>query len=518
MYRLDKIIGKVFIVLAIQKKITSLKKRLFSIEVLSIKHLTLLGFTLVALPLALALLYSANQVNQLSKQGANAIFDVAELININREISSSLKKMERFASQFVVLKDDELLASYLKQEDIIHTEIIPSLSRVNDANLKKLSRNFIHITESINQLLQDKTHLEKNKLSLVEVQHAFKRLTEINGKIAQHSNELINLQASKMKWSAENIQNTILWSLLIIPISLLIGIFFIILITKPLKLLTAKIKRIERGDFEGNISVHGSIEINEIADALEMMRTRLHALELQKSSFIRHISHELKTPLAAIREGTELLYDNSVGPLNEEQQEISLIIKSSVKRLQRLIEDLLNFNIVLDSTSLQDREKILLSRIIETVLEERKLDIKRKNLVIDSSFDGSTMTQILLHSNAKQLTVIFDNLLSNAIKYSPEEGVISLNIEMSNDRVLLTISDQGPGIALEQQGKIFNAFYQGTAPQDNTIKGSGLGLTIVKELLMRLNGTINIESQMAPPSGTSIQVSLSQAFQVGDDK
>jgi len=306
--------------------------------------------------------------------------------------------------------------------------------------------------------------------------------------------------------------------LLIIPISLLIGIFFIILITKPLKLLTAKIKRIERGDFEGNISVHGSIEINEIADALEMMRTRLHALELQKSSFIRHISHELKTPLAAIREGTELLYDNSVGPLNEEQQEISLIIKSSVKRLQRLIEDLLNFNIVLDSTSLQDREKILLSRIIETVLEERKLDIKRKNLVIDSSFDGSTMTQILLHSNAKQLTVIFDNLLSNAIKYSPEEGVISLNIEMSNDRVLLTISDQGPGIALEQQGKIFNAFYQGTAPQDNTIKGSGLGLTIVKELLMRLNGTINIESQMAPPSGTSIQVSLSQAFQVGDDK
>ena len=342
--------------------------------------------------------------------------------------------------------------------------------------------------------------------------------SSINEKIDNYSNELINLQASKIKNSAESISNTILKSLLIIPITLLIAVLFIVLITNPLKLLTEKIKRLEQGDFQRRITINGSTEIKEIADALEMMRTRLHALELQKSSFIRHISHELKTPLAAIREGTELLYDNSVGPLNDEQQEISLIIKSSVERLQRLIEDLLNFNIVLDSTSLQDREKIMLSRLIESVLQERKLDIKRKRLTINQRADEQSASTIVLYSNTKQLTVIFDNLLSNAIKYSPDEGVISLTFEIEKGQLLLTITDQGPGIAKEQQARVFDAFYQGTAPQDNIIKGSGLGLTIVKELLMRLNGSIAIESQTQLPTGTSVQVSLSQAYSIGDDK
>ncbi len=492
--------------------------KLFSTDALSIKHLTLLGFSLVALPLVLALLYSANQVGQLSKQGANAIFDVAELIKINREMSSTLKKMERYASQYVVLKDEDLLADFLKQNNFMNTIIVPNLAQINELPLQKLSVELFQNTENISQLLHDELDENSNVLTLEGVQKEFKKLTKINEKIDNYSNELINLQASKIKNSAESISNTILKSLLIIPITLLIAVLFIVLITNPLKLLTEKIKRLEQGDFQRRITINGSTEIKEIADALEMMRTRLHALELQKSSFIRHISHELKTPLAAIREGTELLYDNSVGPLNDEQQEISLIIKSSVERLQRLIEDLLNFNIVLDSTSLQDREKIMLSRLIESVLQERKLDIKRKRLTINQRADEQSASTIVLYSNTKQLTVIFDNLLSNAIKYSPDEGVISLTFEIEKGQLLLTITDQGPGIAKEQQARVFDAFYQGTAPQDNIIKGSGLGLTIVKELLMRLNGSIAIESQTQLPTGTSVQVSLSQAYSIGDDK
>ncbi|HBY86358.1 MAG TPA: two-component sensor histidine kinase, partial [Colwellia sp.] len=158
-----------------------------------------------------------------------------------------------------------------------------------------------------------------------------------------------------------------------------------------------------------------------IADALENMRQRLHALELQKSSFIRHISHELKTPLAAIREGTELIYDNSVGPLNDDQQEICDIIRVSVNRLQRLIEDLLDFNIVLDSTSLHGLEKISLSELISDACNVRKLDIKSKNLTMKCN-----NSPYFIYSNSKQLSVILDNILSNAIKYSPVDGDITI--------------------------------------------------------------------------------------------
>lgn len=229
----------------------------------------------------------------------------------------------------------------------------------------------------------------------------------------------------------------------------------------------------------------------------------MHALELQKSSFIRHISHELKTPLAAIREGTELMYDNSVGSLNSEQQEVTKIIRNSTTRLQRLIEELLNFNIVLDSTSLQDKETINFPELIEQVLSERTLDIKRKYLTIEKNYPNIT-----IESNAKQLNVVIDNLLSNAIKYSPEFGVITLSAIVSEQQLTFSVTDQGDGIKVEQQEKVFDAFYQGTPAKDYNIKSSGLGLTIVKELLMRLNGNITLVSQTGQSSGTTMKICL----------
>ncbi|WP_281557079.1 ATP-binding protein [Thalassomonas sp. RHCl1] len=488
--------------------------KFFRIETLSIKKLTLLGFTLVALPLVLALLYSAAQVDLLSKQGANAIFDVARLIKSNREINESLRKMERFASQYVVLKDEALKEQFLSRQQHLQT-VLTQQSRDNQDLVLTSEVNALSLAlENIHRsFLTEKRNISSDELALEQLQQEFKHLAAITHKINQRSNKLIDLQATYIKSSAEEVSNVILKGLVIIPVTVLIAGFFIFLITKPMKLLTRKIQRLEQGDFEQQIILKGSPEIREIAEALEVMRTRLHALELQKSSFIRHISHELKTPLAAIREGTELLYDNSVGELNDGQQEICHIIKNSVQRLQRLIEDLLDFNIVLDSTSLQDSEKVSLEQLLDKVLQERKLDIKRKQLKIEQALGG-----IYLHTNAKQLQVILDNLLSNAIKYSPVNASIIFNGELQANQLTLTITDQGPGIASEIEQKIFDAFYQGPAPENSQIKGSGLGLTIVKELLMRLNGSIELFSNTLAPSGTQVSVTLPRAYIFNENK
>jgi two-component system sensor histidine kinase GlrK len=475
---------------------------------LSIKQLTVLGFTLVALPLVFSLLYSAVKINHLSTQGSEAIFDVAQLIKTNRELNATRIKMERFASQYLVLNDEELLSQYQEQN-----RLMPNILNVyiqNNANKNKQTRlailgyEFLAQSEKIAALMVN-NHGDKPSLAILQ-QH-FVQLANIHEKINMRSNELINQHANKITSAAEQVSFTLLRSLLIIPIVICIAIVFIRLITKPLKLLTHKIHQLELGKLTNKISVQGSIEITEIADALELMRTRLHALELQKSSFIRHISHELKTPLAAIREGAELLYDHSVGELNPEQQEISEIIRASVSRLQKLIEDLLDFNVVLDSTSLQDAEKLSLAVEINNAIATRKLDIKRKKLQFEHN-----VTDIALYSNAKQLNVILDNLLSNAIKYSPHAGTICIDGHINNDELHLSISDQGSGIAVEQQEKVFDAFYQGTPPTDSNIKGSGLGLTIVKELIMRLGGEISLKSQTSAPTGTTVTIILPRAL------
>lgn len=490
----------------------SSRNRFFTLGALSIKKLTILGFTLVALPLVIALIYSAIQVNQMSSQATQAIFSVAALTTTNRELNENQLTLERFASQYIVLKDEELKANYLTQELLILTLVNSKIMIYNDDLLNQYSQNFSSVIAIIHDVITNKA-FEDNSLEII--QHHFVALAKVRQSINQRSIDLINAQANQIQLTADQLSSTMLISLLIIPATFIIAGIFIFFITTPLKVLIKKIQSLEQGDFENRIVLKGSPEITEIADALEVMRLRLHALELQKSSFIRHISHELKTPLAAIREGTELLYDNSVGKLNDEQQEICHIIKASVSRLQRLIEDLLDFNIVLDSTSLQDSEKISLPPLFNSVLADHKLDIKRKKLMITQNVNN-----VYLHSNAKQLKVILDNVLSNAIKYSPDNGTIEILSTVKNTQLQLSIIDSGPGISQSIKEKVFDAFYQGPAPEYSQIKGSGLGLTIVKELLMRLNGEIKIVNKRLNPKdsnnqGTSVQIIMPRAQAVG---
>jgi len=481
----------------------------FTVGTLSIKKLTLLGFTLVALPLVFALIYSTTQVNLLSKQSAQAILSVVALTEVNRKLNEEQLKLERYASQYIVLTDEELKVNYLTQEVEILALINDDLAVYKDDDLVKFRVEFAVIIAIVHGIISSKS-IDDNSLEIL--QNQFIDLADVSQKIHLRSDKLINNQADEIEKTAKQISDTMLISLLIIPMTLIIAGVFIFLITSPLKLLIAKIQSLEQGDFEKEIKLKGSPEIREIADALEIMRLRLHALELQKSSFIRHISHELKTPLAAIREGTELLYDNSVGKLNDDQQEICFIIKDSVNRLQRLIEDLLNFNIVLDSTSLQDSEKIDLPVLLQKVLTDHKLDIKRKNLEIIQ-----VNKAVVIYSNARQLTVVVDNILSNAINYSNAQGTISIYSEFKNNQLKLSIIDNGVGINSDVKAKMFDAFYQGPAPENSQIKGSGLGLTIVKELLMRLNGKINIKSKQFDDRGTIVEITLPMVQRDGEE-
>jgi two-component system sensor histidine kinase GlrK len=470
---------------------------------LSIKELAIVGFSFVILPLFLSLLYSVYQINQLSKQGTAAIFDVAKVIQTNRELRISLNEMQRYASQYLVLKDGSLMDKFLFEEEKALTLLAKNCKRPEKSLLGKLSRELTLEIHETDKLLRIEFNAKLGELTLESLQQKFKKLNALSNQINDHTNQVISSQASNIRYFAEVVNNNMLQVLFIVPVTILIAALFIMLITTPLKQLKKHIQRLEKGDFEAKIKLKGSNEVSEVADALDMMRSRLYELELQKSSFIRHISHELKTPLAAIREGSELLYDNSVGILNKDQYEITSILKSSTEKLQSLIEDLLDFNVVLDATSLHQHEKLNFADLVNDAIEQRKLDINRKCLKIRRELHDAN-----LFSNKKQLDVILDNLLSNAINYSPENGEIVLkNVKITNG-VLFTISDQCCGIPESEHKKIFNAFYQAHNQKDNTIKSSGLGLTIVKELLTRLQGSIEVHSSTTLPSGTSMRITL----------
>jgi len=470
---------------------------------LSIKQLSILGFLLVTLPLIASLTYSAFQISKLATFGQGTVLDVANLIESNQKIAMTLERMERAASQYIVLKDPDLKAQYQQLSKQLDELVLQYRAQNTDDRLQELSQKFIDITNIVNNIASENYN---DELSLEQIQRYFKALSSTNQAINVRSNELIAVHADQIRSSADSISNILVKSLLVLPLTVVLALYFIFLLTYPFKQLVSNIKNIEKGKFAKPVVFDGAIELEEIAQALERMRTRLHALELQKSSFIRHISHELKTPLAAIREGTELLYDNSLGQLSQNQKEVTNIIRESVNTLQQHIEDLLNFNIVLDSTSLQDAQLVDIDIQIEKVTTAWQLEIKRKQLTVCHK-----ASHITTESNAKQVQVILDNLLSNAIKYSPEHGDINITTSIQDDMAKICIEDHGPGMTESEQTHLFDAFYQGSEPNDDTIKGSGLGLTIVKELTMRLQGDIKINNRIN--GGVKAELTLPKAKQ-----
>jgi len=231
------------------------------------------------------------------------------------------------------------------------------------------------------------------------------------------------------------------------------------------------------------------------------VRMRLIELEEQKTRFMRQVSHELKTPLSAIREGSELLGDGSVGPLLPEQLEVSRILRQNALRLQRLIEDLLNYHTVQFQKSGLNLRRFELAPVLQRVADAHQLPVRAKEIRLRLDCPS-----ISLEADENKLEVILDNLLSNAVKFSPPFGEVAVAARVRGSEVFIDVADEGPGIAELEREKVFDPFYQGSAKPRGPVKGTGLGLAIVREYVLAHRGDVQILEDQ--PAGAHFRVSL----------
>jgi two-component system sensor histidine kinase GlrK len=210
-------------------------------------------------------------------------------------------------------------------------------------------------------------------------------------------------------------------------------------------------------------------------------------LEEQKTNFLRHVSHELKTPLTAIREGSELLKDEVPGPLTPDQADVAKILRDNSLRLQRLIEDLLSYSMAPPAVSRIDAKAVDLAAVIRRVTAGQEIAGRAKGLRLDLVLEPVTLL-----GDEEKFQSILDNLLSNAIKYSPKNGTIVLSLSRTNDDAIIDVVDEGPGVPSAERERVFEAFYQGSAPYLGHVKGTGLGLALARDYVRAHNGTIGI--------------------------
>lgn len=267
----------------------------------------------------------------------------------------------------------------------------------------------------------------------------------------------------------------IMWVLLLL-LGLSIVFWLTSSINKPFKILSDKVNSLGANKLDTPVVLNGPKDIVLISEGVNQLRIRLRENERQQHQFLRHISHEIKTPLTSIKEGTQLLEDELLGPINSEQREITNILIRSTAELQESIENLLNYNSLISNKNIKQRERVDLKTLIHNSLDKQALPIKNKRLVIKLN-----LAKALAFVDREQINTVFDNLLSNAIKFSPNQGVIKLALVELNAKVIFNIEDQGPGVNDEQKLLIFEAFYVGDKIKHTTLKGTGLGLSIAKQ-------------------------------------
>ncbi len=255
----------------------------------------------------------------------------------------------------------------------------------------------------------------------------------------------------------------------------------------PIRQLNKSVERLGQGDFKTPVLVNGPRDIEAVGEKLDWLRKRLDTLEQEKTKFMAHISHELKTPLASIREGAALLNEGLVGDLNDKQQDVVSILVNNSVLLQRLIENIISFNMAQAGQQAPAFERIDLKELVEKAVYDQRTKMIGRAIKGDIK-----LARTEVYGDRKKLETIFENLFSNAVTFCPNGGTIGCRLNSDKEKAVCIIFDSGAGVAKEEAEKIFQPFYQAETGAYSTIKGSGLGLAIVREYVRHHNGYISL--------------------------
>jgi two-component system sensor histidine kinase GlrK len=304
--------------------------------------LILAGFTLVALPLILAVYRGTNLVEQLALQSESLVLHAVQLTRESEQLAELLTDMERYARQYEILAEAPLLELYEEK---------------NNAFLGALGT--LEVLDSRGELMEPLTAMRGAVIELrasvvgyvpgsddapMDIE-GFARVGDMVQAISTENIRSIDEQVESLQATATNARRSLFWqTVTLIPVTVLLAILFTILIARPVRQIGRAIHRLGEGSFTIPVSVSGPAELTALGEELDWLRRRLIELEQEKNVFLRQMSHELKTPLASIREGTELLCDGTVGKLSATQTEVVEILRESGLGLEQRIENLLSFN------------------------------------------------------------------------------------------------------------------------------------------------------------------------------
>jgi len=462
----------------------------------SMVFLVVAGFLVVVTPLLVAIIGGSFYVDRLTERSERLVRKGVAIARDSEALTAQLLAMERTARQYRVVGDPALAELY----DERHSRLLRTLTRLEAYGLASLALDDTRELESAAARVFDAVNSdEAPALALSDAVDEFDRMRELAARVAQSAEEAIDAELARLESDSTDVRRFLFWqSMALAPVTLVIGGVFAWLILQPIRRLGSAIRSLGSVEPPAPIAVGGPPEIRALGIELERLRVRLERSEAEKNRFLRHMSHELKTPLAAIREGTELLADGSVRPDTDAHAEIVDILRSSSVELQQLIENVL----VLSARDLaQMPETIELEQLVEEILTRHRLALTRAELAIERR-----VSAVSFEGYRPLVQAALSNLVGNAVRFSPQGGTLHILASRQRGWVILEVADEGPGIREEDRPHVFEPFFQGEPSQRAHVRGTGVGLSVVRDCARAHAGSVEIVDDVYP--GTHIRLML----------
>jgi two-component system, NtrC family, sensor histidine kinase GlrK len=451
----------------------------------SLTSLMLLGLVIIAVPLLVAILNAALQIRTLAETSQRLVDEGVQAARASQDIFAQIASLERTTRLYQVLSAPNLLDDY-RRYDARLTATRAQLER--QLRTEQARRTLSEIAALQGAISRTVLAAPQDPAVFAALVQRFTALSDLADRVARESNAQVDSELAALQRQTSRARQRLFWqSALLLPLTIVAILALTLAIGRPLRQIDRSISELGRGNFSRTVDVSGPLDLERLGHQLEWLRLRLLDLAQERNRFLRHMSHELKTPLANIREGTDLLMDGAVGELDTGQREVTAILRENGIKLQRLIENLLSFSAWQTSSVGLELSEFRLRPLIKQVLENQQLTLLSQRVRLDVRVEDVTLV-----ADRGKLRLILENLLSNAIKYSPKGGSIHMSARAMDEQIVLDVADSGPGIPPEDRGHIFEAFYTGKAPRGGSIKGTGIGLSVVLEFVAAHGGAVQI--------------------------
>lgn len=446
------------------------------------------GTVLVAAPLVAAVFLAGVVLERLTEHAEQLVDKGVALANLAAQLEDDLTQLERSARQFIILDDPKLLDLFFQRAQKMQS----TLQRIEEGGFEANLAEPLLILGVRKGLAEATDAFVRGLANGEPLAPAADRIGALKADveaIKQAGRVAVDADIAQLRHASEQARR-VLWvsSFALVPLTALLAFGFSVVVVRPLRTMSRGIATLGHAQYDHPIAISYPYEMQRLGEQLDWLRRRLAQFEEDKDRFLRLVSHELKTPLASLHEGAALLSEGMLGALSARQQEVAQILVESTAELAAQIDKLLTFAEWREGHRNVEQSWFEVKPMLDEVLEAQKLPMVNRHLSAELDVRNER-----LFGQRPRLRVALDNLVSNAVKHAPQGSAIEIRAAVQDHRCELSVRDSGRGIPRHERKRIFEPFVRGSEAEESGIRGTGVGLSIVKEAVLAHGGDVEIE-------------------------